>query len=62
MRDRVAGTTVRVPTESTGEPKMASDGTTLEDRPRTAISLDGRYVGRIVSATLFGGGGFADVK
>ena len=58
VRDRVAGTTVRIPTESTGEPKMASDGTTLEGIIHPAISLDGRYVGfASARATLFGGGG-----
>jgi TolB protein len=58
VRDRVAGTTARIPTESTGEPKMASDGTTLVGIIHPAISLDGRYVGfASARATLFGGGG-----
>jgi Tol biopolymer transport system component len=58
VRDRVAGTTVRIPTESTGEPTTASDNTTLVGIIHPAISLDGRYVGfASARATLFGGGG-----
>jgi Tol biopolymer transport system component len=58
VRDRVAGTTVRIPTESTGEPKTAPDNTTLVGIIHPAISLDGRYVGfASARATLFGGGG-----
>jgi Tol biopolymer transport system component len=58
VRDRVAGTTVRIATESTGEPRTAPDNTTLVGIIRPSISLDGRYVGfASARATLFGGGG-----
>jgi TolB protein len=59
VRDRVAGTTVRIPTESTGEPETAPDNTTLVGIIHPAISLDGRYVGfASARATLTPGGGF----
>jgi Tol biopolymer transport system component len=44
VRDRVAGTTVRVPAESTGEPATETDGSKLYGLGNPAISLDGRYL------------------
>jgi Tol biopolymer transport system component len=44
VRDRVAGTTVRVPAESTGEPATDTDGSKFVGLGGAAISLDGRYV------------------
>jgi Tol biopolymer transport system component len=44
VRDRVAGTTVRIAAESTGEAASQPDGSKLIGIGRPAISLDGRFV------------------
>ena len=44
VRDRVAGTTARIAAESTGEPNVDADGSTLQGIGQPALSLDGRYV------------------
>lgn len=44
VRDRVAGTTVRIPAESSGEPATETDGSKLYGLGDPAISLDGRYL------------------
>jgi Tol biopolymer transport system component len=44
VRDRVAGTTVRIPAESSGEPATETDGSKLYGIGDPAISLDGRYL------------------
>jgi Tol biopolymer transport system component len=44
VRDRVAGTTVRIPAESVEEPEVEPDGSRLFGIGDPAISLDGRHV------------------
>jgi Tol biopolymer transport system component len=52
VRDRVAGTTVRIPAEATGEPATDTDGSKLYGIGRPAISLDGRYIAFNSARTL----------
>lgn len=54
VRDRTAGTTTRIPFESTGEPTTEPDGSTPLGLTHPVLSLDGRHVG-FASARAFPG-------
>jgi Tol biopolymer transport system component len=54
VRDRAAGTTTRIPFESTGEPATEPDGSTPVGLTHPVLSLDGRHVG-FASARAFPG-------